>query len=160
MTLIKSPKQYRLQKDVYQIIIIKVLLGGMAEERDITIGEQDCDIQLPNVDKNIERIHCSIITDKCFQFASQLTTPLVLFLSLRYDKISPVRCLAETDSFNLESSPSILYKRCWHLGTYEKVKNIKYTEVLRENSYLFDADTKFHVLTMNKLTKPQTQQNL
>ncbi|KAM3138999.1 hypothetical protein pb186bvf_008810 [Paramecium bursaria] len=69
------------------------IVGSMAEEKDITIGQQNCDIQLPHIDKNIVRIHSRIITDKCFQFASRLTTPLVLFLSLRYDKNNQVSCI-------------------------------------------------------------------
>lgn len=125
----------------------------MAEEKDITIGKSDCDIQLPHGDKNIEKIHCKIITDKGFHFASQLTTPMLTFLSLRYDKNSPVSRLPLNimkliHSFQKSAPQFSIMDVGTQAGTYVKVKKDKYTEVLNENSYLIGADTQFHVLTM------------
>lgn len=37
---------------------------------------------LPHGDKNVEKIHCKILTDKGFAYSNTLTKPLLLFFSL------------------------------------------------------------------------------
>lgn len=127
------------------------------------------DIPLPHGDKNVDKAHCRIDTQKGFKHSSKLGLDLVLFLSLRKTSLvgMPFGVLSKIVSFvkyefQIELFRSLPEFYITDMGTqlssYVRVRKDKPRVISIESTYLIGADTQFHVMGMNqaqKLKKPK-----
>ncbi|CAK82094.1 unnamed protein product (macronuclear) [Paramecium tetraurelia] len=159
-------KQHSSQTD-QEFILQNDRILGSDQKKEIIIGrkkqqeeKQDtCDIYLPHGDKNVEKVHCKILTDQGFVFSNTLTKPLILFFSLirnnQHASKLPFSVIKHIYSFIKNKPQFYICDNGTRAGTFMKIKKDKIRTIEQENTYLIGADTFFHVLEK----KSQPKQN-
>ncbi|CAD8143605.1 unnamed protein product [Paramecium octaurelia] len=157
-------KQHSSQTDSEFILQNDRILGSQYK-KEIIIGrkrqqedKQDtCDIYLPHGDKNVEKVHCKILTDKGFTFSNTLTQPLILFFSLfrnnPHASKLPFQVIKHIYSFIKNKPQFYISDNGTKSGTFMKIKKDKLRSIEQDNSYLIGADTYFHVLELKSKPK-------
>ncbi|CAD8055543.1 unnamed protein product [Paramecium sonneborni] len=168
-------KQHSSQIDAEYFLQYDRILGN-EYKNEITIGRkkqqddnksENCDIYLPHGDKNVEKLHCKLSTEKGFSYSNLLTKSVLLFFSLfRLNKYAikvPFSVKKHIYSFIKEKPQFYITDNATKIGTFIKIKkdNIKLMQL--HNTYLIGADTYFHVLeiksksTQTKIKKIKDQ---
>ncbi|CAD8052569.1 unnamed protein product [Paramecium primaurelia] len=134
----------------------EIIIGRKRQQED---KQDSCDIYLPHGDKNVEKVHCKILTDKGFTFSNTLTQPLILFFSLfrnnPHASKLPFQVIKHIYSFIKNKPQFYICDNGTRNGTFMKIKKDKLRKIEQENTYLIGADTFFHVLEI----KSQPKQN-
>ncbi|CAD8049151.1 unnamed protein product [Paramecium primaurelia] len=134
----------------------EIIIGRKKQQED---NQENCDIYLPHGDKNVEKVHCKILTDKGFAFSNTLTKPLLLFFSIiknnPHASKLPFSVIKHIYSFIKNKPQFYISDNGTRNGTFMKIKKDKIRIIEQENTYLIGADTFFHVLEM----KSQPKQN-
>ncbi|CAD8058408.1 unnamed protein product [Paramecium sonneborni] len=157
-------KQHSSQTD-QEFILQNDRILGSNYKKEIIIGrkkqqddkQDNCDIYLPHGDKNVEKVHCKILTDKGFAFSNTLTKPLFLFFSLfrnnPHASKLPFSVVKHIYSFIKNKPQFYISDNGTRTGTFMKIKKDQIRNIESENTYLIGADTFFNVLEMKSQPK-------
>ncbi|CAD8057439.1 unnamed protein product [Paramecium sonneborni] len=156
-------KQHSSQIDTEYILQYDRILGN-EYKKEITIGRkkqqdeqsENCDIYLPHGDKNVEKLHCKLLTEKGFSYSNLLTKSVLLFFSLfkskKYAIKLPFSVKKHIFSFIKEKPQFYITDNATKAGTFIKIKKDNSKLMQLHNTYLIGADTYFHVMEIK--TKP------
>ncbi|CAD8138235.1 unnamed protein product [Paramecium octaurelia] len=150
-------KQHSSQIDAEYILQYDRILGN-EYKKEITIGRkkqqddksENCDIYLPHGDKNVEKLHCKLSTEKGFSYSNLLTKSVLLFFSLFRSRKPiiklPFSIRKHIYSFIKEKPQFYLTDNATKVGTFMKIKKDNLKLMQLHNTYLIGADTYFHVM--------------
>ncbi|CAD8140615.1 unnamed protein product [Paramecium pentaurelia] len=150
-------KQHSTQIDAEYILQYDRILGNQYKN-EIIIGRkklqddksENCDIQLPHGDKNVEKVHCKLSTEKGFSYSNLLTKSVLLFFSLfksnKYAMKLPFSVKQHIYSFIKDKPQFYLTDNATKTGTFLKIKKDNYKIMQLHNTYLIGADTYFHIM--------------
>ncbi|CAD8150404.1 unnamed protein product [Paramecium pentaurelia] len=168
---IKVFKQHSSQIDAEYILQYDRILGN-EYKKEITIGRkkqqddksENCDIYLPHGEKNVEKLHCKLLTEKGFSYSNLLTKSVLIFFSLfRSNKSAlklPFSVRKHIFSFIKEKPQFYLTDNATKAGTFMKIKKDNLRIMQLHYTYLIGADTYFQVIEIkSKSTQMKFKKN-